>query len=142
MLDPVIVRDPEIIGGEPCFRGTRVPAETNGTNEGDLGMNFLSVQTVSPTPEPTCYGLFGPGALLLVHSHANVTRKRGQANRSRQSTLRPLLRLIRHSQKTAPSTALSTRASSRCRGQQHFYSPGRLQSVRMLAFRTLRRDIL
>ena len=66
MLDPVIVRDPEIIGGEPCFRGTRVPAETNGTNEGDLGMNFLSVQTVSPTPEPTCYGLFGLGALLIV----------------------------------------------------------------------------
>lgn len=24
----VIVRDPDILGGTPCFRGTRVPAET------------------------------------------------------------------------------------------------------------------
>jgi len=25
MADSVIVRDPEILGGIPCFRGTRVP---------------------------------------------------------------------------------------------------------------------
>ena len=25
MAAPVIVRDPEILGGIPCFRGTRVP---------------------------------------------------------------------------------------------------------------------
>lgn len=25
MTAPVIVRDPEILGGIPCFRGTRVP---------------------------------------------------------------------------------------------------------------------
>jgi uncharacterized protein (DUF433 family) len=25
MAAPVIVRDPEILGGTPCFRGTRVP---------------------------------------------------------------------------------------------------------------------
>jgi uncharacterized protein (DUF433 family) len=25
MSDPVIVRDPEIMSGIPCFRGTRVP---------------------------------------------------------------------------------------------------------------------
>jgi uncharacterized protein (DUF433 family) len=25
MASPVIVRDPEILGGIPCFRGTRVP---------------------------------------------------------------------------------------------------------------------
>ncbi len=25
MTTPVIVRDPEILGGTPCFRGTRVP---------------------------------------------------------------------------------------------------------------------
>lgn len=25
MAPPVIVRDPEILGGIPCFRGTRVP---------------------------------------------------------------------------------------------------------------------
>jgi uncharacterized protein (DUF433 family) len=25
MADAVIVRDPEILGGIPCFRGTRVP---------------------------------------------------------------------------------------------------------------------
>lgn len=25
MLAPVIVRDPEVLGGIPCFRGTRVP---------------------------------------------------------------------------------------------------------------------
>ncbi|MGH9404203.1 MAG: DUF433 domain-containing protein [Candidatus Acidiferrales bacterium] len=25
METPVIVRDPEILGGVPCFRGTRVP---------------------------------------------------------------------------------------------------------------------
>ncbi len=28
MKDPVIVRDPEILGGIPCFRGTRVPFQT------------------------------------------------------------------------------------------------------------------
>jgi uncharacterized protein (DUF433 family) len=25
MADPIIVRDPEIMSGAPCFRGTRVP---------------------------------------------------------------------------------------------------------------------
>ena len=25
MATPIIVRDPEILGGIPCFRGTRVP---------------------------------------------------------------------------------------------------------------------
>jgi uncharacterized protein (DUF433 family) len=25
MLEPIILRDPEILGGVPCFRGTRVP---------------------------------------------------------------------------------------------------------------------
>lgn len=27
MEQPVIVRDPDILGGEPCFRGTRVPLQ-------------------------------------------------------------------------------------------------------------------
>jgi uncharacterized protein (DUF433 family) len=27
MAAPVIVRDPEILGGIPCFRGTRVPCQ-------------------------------------------------------------------------------------------------------------------
>lgn len=26
--DSVIVRDPEILGGTPCFRGTRVPVDS------------------------------------------------------------------------------------------------------------------
>ncbi len=26
-LQSVVVRDPEILGGTPCFRGTRVPVE-------------------------------------------------------------------------------------------------------------------
>jgi len=28
MVEKVIVRDPEIMSGTPCFRGTRVPFET------------------------------------------------------------------------------------------------------------------
>jgi len=28
MATPVIVRNPEIMGGIPCFRGTRVPFQT------------------------------------------------------------------------------------------------------------------
>ena len=24
-MEPIIVRDPDILGGTPCFRGTRVP---------------------------------------------------------------------------------------------------------------------
>jgi uncharacterized protein (DUF433 family) len=28
MPDSIIVRDPEIMGGTPCFRGTRVPFQT------------------------------------------------------------------------------------------------------------------
>ena len=28
MATPVIVRNPEILGGIPCFRGTRVPFQT------------------------------------------------------------------------------------------------------------------
>jgi uncharacterized protein (DUF433 family) len=25
MAEPIITRDPEVLGGTPCFRGTRVP---------------------------------------------------------------------------------------------------------------------
>jgi uncharacterized protein (DUF433 family) len=28
MAAPIIIRDPDILGGTPCFRGTRVPFQT------------------------------------------------------------------------------------------------------------------
>ena len=43
MSGPVIVRDPEILGGIPCFRGTRVPFQTllDYLEAGDTLDNFL-----------------------------------------------------------------------------------------------------
>ncbi len=49
MLEPVIVSDPEIMSGTPCFRGTRVPFKNlidyleGGQSLGDFLQQFPSV---------------------------------------------------------------------------------------------------
>ncbi|MBV9300514.1 MAG: DUF433 domain-containing protein [Acidobacteriaceae bacterium] len=43
MAEPIIVRDPEILGGEPIFRGTRVPFQAllDYLESGDTIEEFL-----------------------------------------------------------------------------------------------------
>jgi len=52
MAAPVIVRDPEILGGIPCFRGTRVPFQNllDYLEAGDTLDKFLE-QFPTVTPE-------------------------------------------------------------------------------------------
>jgi uncharacterized protein (DUF433 family) len=49
MAEPIIVRDPEILGGTPCFRGTRVPFQNlidyleGGRTLGEFLQQFPSI---------------------------------------------------------------------------------------------------
>jgi len=45
---PVIVRDPEILGGRPVFRGTRVPVDTLFDNIAD-GLTVDQILAAYPT---------------------------------------------------------------------------------------------
>ena len=45
---PVIVRDPEVLGGRPVFRGTRVPVDTLFDNLAD-GLTIDQIVAAHPT---------------------------------------------------------------------------------------------
>ena len=45
---PIIVRDPEVLGGRPVFRGTRVPVDTLFDNLAD-GLTVDEILAAHPT---------------------------------------------------------------------------------------------
>jgi uncharacterized protein (DUF433 family) len=49
---PVIVRDPEVLGGRPVFRGTRVPVDTLFDNLAD-GLTVDQILSAHPTLDRT-----------------------------------------------------------------------------------------
>jgi uncharacterized protein (DUF433 family) len=64
MAEPVIVSDPEVMNGMPCFRGTRVPFKNlidyleGGHSLGEFLQQFptvtreMAVQALEEVPEP------------------------------------------------------------------------------------------
>ncbi len=50
-LKDIVVSDPEVMGGVPCFRGTRIPASTLFENLAD-GMSLDDIFEQWPTLDP------------------------------------------------------------------------------------------
>jgi uncharacterized protein (DUF433 family) len=69
-MTDVIVRDPEILGGRPVFRGTRVPVEVLFENlEDGLSIDEIVVSYPSLNKEDLIACLEGACANLLAESH-------------------------------------------------------------------------
>jgi hypothetical protein len=67
----------------------RVVTQTNGPDTGDLGMNFLSLETTAPTPEPHTVKITGSGIVLLALVRRCNRMLTGNPSDSRWSVRRP-----------------------------------------------------